>query len=132
MQFPIAIDADARCFTVLRTLYIFKIESDPVSALESTAFDVEFQESSKIHWLEREDPVSSEVITDSHRLGIERPLNLRGLYLYWTAFSSDSRHLLFIEQDLSAYANTAISKISELPELGVSLNKDQNEIYGYL
>lgn len=121
MQFPIAIDADARCFTVLRTLYIFKIECDPIAALESIALDVEFGKCGRTQWHESEDLVSSDAITDTDRLDIQRPLNLRGLYLYWTAFSPDSRFLLFIEQDLSGYANTAMHKICESPELGVSL-----------
>ncbi|OCL03838.1 hypothetical protein AOQ84DRAFT_137126 [Glonium stellatum] len=119
IQFPMAISASVRMFTVLRTLYCLKpATSKPGLILDSSILAMEVDGSIPTHWSPDHNPfVRAGDSFESSYLELDERFERGDLYLYWISFHPDDRFILFVGQDLHAPSTAAVFHIQSSKKL---------------
>ncbi len=124
MQFPLAISADVRIFTVLRSLYCIKPALKQRGLImESSTLSMTMNDGrTSPHWsldkleklVELKDP---KAYMATEELALDERFKGNSVYLYWLNFDPSSQYLLFVSQDLQEKSAAATFEIKLEPTL---------------
>lgn len=124
MQFPLAISADVRMFTVLRSLYCVKPAMKQKGLImESSTLNMAMSDGkTSPHWsLDKLEKLAKlkgpKAYVATQELELDERFKGESVYLYWLNFDPSSQYLLFVSQDLQQKSAAATFKIMHEPTL---------------
>jgi hypothetical protein len=124
MQFPLAISADMRMFTVLRSLYCMKPAMKQKGLImESSTLSMAMTDGKMSpHWsLDKLEKLvklkGPKTYVATEELALDERFKGNSVYLYWLNFDPSSRYLLFVSQDLQQKSAAATFEIKHEPTL---------------
>ena len=130
MQFPLAIAAGGKTFSILRTIYRLR----PSNFMETPSYNAVLlpTETSAVlasAWAKYEANAGCEPCSLAESATFRSQGNL-GIHVYWIIFSDDSKHIFYSDQSLGAPRNIAlfVVTLSDRKQLEVGLLNDASLI----